>query len=239
MTLHGILAVTAPYLSIEALASRAYFPTGTSRNERLHPETDFDNAFGGATQPSGMLSFNSKVSGTGTPRSRFQMWHRRKCVEGHSAHLSSGVALLESMYATAMVSFMDYSNGWFVDMWMESCSGARLGMGLNLNLSSSRSRVGSSDPTVNNNDTLERNIGNLLGPPKTAIEQAERDRLWWMAFLMEKLVCCGMTWPHLVVDDEITVELPVNQAIYEEGRDNLIGVQTLSSPDFYGNRTFR
>jgi len=41
------------------------------------------------------------------------------------------------MYAMSLVSYMDYMNGWFVDIWMESMSGVRLGTGLNLNNSSS------------------------------------------------------------------------------------------------------
>jgi hypothetical protein len=83
-----------------------------------------------------MLSLNARLGGSGTPLSRFQMWHRRKCVEGLSSQISFGQGLLEAMYATALVSYTDYSNGWFVDMWMESMSGVRLGTGLGMNNSS-------------------------------------------------------------------------------------------------------
>lgn len=128
--------MTAPFLASEALASRAYFPTGSSLSDQLHPERDF-STLGESHQPSGMLSLNARLGGKGTPLSRFQLWHRRKCVEGLSSQVSFGQGLLQAMYAMSLVSYMDYMNGWFVDIWMESMSGVRLGTGLNLNNSSS------------------------------------------------------------------------------------------------------
>jgi hypothetical protein len=53
-----------------------------------------------------------------------------------------------------------------------------------------------------------------------------------MAYLQEKLVCSGMAWPLGIPDDEITVELPVTQPLFEEGID-VIGTQSLQSPDLY------
>jgi hypothetical protein len=57
-----------------------------------------------------------------------------------------------------------------------------------------------------------------------------------MIYLMEKFSTCGMQWPGCLPDSEITVELPVSQAIFEQGTDNLVGVQTLDAPEFYSQR---
>jgi hypothetical protein len=57
-----------------------------------------------------------------------------------------------------------------------------------------------------------------------------------MAYSMEKLVCSGMSWPTGIADDEITVGLPVTQAMYEGGGDNVLGIQTLQAPDLYSYR---
>jgi hypothetical protein len=115
-----------------------------------------------------MLSMNARLEGTGTPLSRFQLWHRRKCVEGLSSQMSFGQGLLDAMYAQSLIACLDYQNGWFVDIWMEAMSAVRLGTGLSLNNSSAL-----------DSDSLKRNIAMLLPPPKTQLEQAERDRLWW------------------------------------------------------------
>lgn len=45
---------------------------------------------------------------------------------------------------------------------------------------------------------------------------------------------CGTAWPTAVADNEISVEMPVIQHIYDtSSHDGLVGVQSFKSPDFY------
>lgn len=54
-----------------------------------------------------------------------------------------------------------------------------------------------------------------------------------MVFLTERAAASGSLWPNALADDEITVELPVRQDLFDAGIGDLVGVQTLQSPQFY------
>lgn len=89
MVLHGILAITAPFLSSETVASREYFPVGTRANETVHPEHDLQ-----AESSMRPIPFISVIGGQQVDQSsamtRFQMWHRRRCLQGVGDAVNNG-----------------------------------------------------------------------------------------------------------------------------------------------------
>ncbi len=94
--LHGILAVTAPYIPPESLASRAYFPVGSAADAFVHPEYDFTPR--SALLPaSSLVTFTPASIGDGSPLHRFQMWHRRKSYENLSQLVTNGVHLIQAV----------------------------------------------------------------------------------------------------------------------------------------------
>lgn len=83
-------------------------------------------------------------------------------------------------------------------------------------------------------EALQRFRHVLIPPATDPKEQALRDRTWWMAYITERSVNMSTTWAEALHDSEITVELPVAQAIYNSGTgEELQGVQTLHSPDLF------
>jgi hypothetical protein len=82
-------------------------------------------------------------------------------------------------------------------------------------------------------DALQRFRHVLIPPASNPQEQALRDRTWWMAYITERSVNMSTAWAEALHDGEITVELPVTQAIYESGIGSLQGTQTLHSPDLF------
>lgn len=94
--LHGLLALTAPYIAPELLASRAYFPSGSGANAVVHPEYDFSprSTLSGSAS---VVTFTPASIGDGSPLHRFQMWHRRKCYECLSQLVTNGTHLLEAV----------------------------------------------------------------------------------------------------------------------------------------------
>lgn len=82
---------------------------------------------------------------------------------------------------------------------------------------------------------MHRNRSTLLAPPNTDLEQASRERTWWMAYLTERTIIMSTSWPESLHDCEITVELPVAQATFDSGVGDLRGVQTIHSPDFFSS----
>ncbi|WVW82420.1 hypothetical protein I302_104430 [Kwoniella bestiolae CBS 10118] len=221
--LHAILAVTSNFISETSLATRAYFPVGASTNEYTHPTKDFD---GSASEPH--FNFTSSSAARRpeslTPLSRFQLWHRRKAFQTFSACIDRGDRFLTCMQAYIIATTVDQYNAWWTDLWMETGSCIRMATPMRINES----------PNVPENN-LSRGANSLLPPATSDTEQAERDRTWWMAYLLERSVAASTTWPSSLSEDEVTVELPVLQSTYDIGFGEMTGVQTLLSPDIYTN----
>ncbi|KAK6905818.1 hypothetical protein I203_106652 [Kwoniella mangroviensis CBS 8507] len=221
--LHAILAVTSNFISETSLAARAYFPVGASSDEFTHPTKDFD---GSATEPH--FNFTSSSAArkleTTTPLSRFQLWHRRKAFQTFSARIDRGDKFLHCMQAYIIATTVDQYNAWWTDLWMESGACIRMATPMRLNES----------PNVPQN-ALSRGVNSLLPSAASDMDQAERDRTWWMAYILDRCGTASTTWPSSLSEDEITVELPVLQATYDIGHGELTGVQSLQSPDVYTN----
>ncbi|WWC66510.1 uncharacterized protein I206_100412 [Kwoniella pini CBS 10737] len=219
--LHAILAIASNYISETTLATKAYFPTGASSTDYIHPTADFDNS-------SSTVHFNftsqssSQRSESATALSLFQMWHRRKAFETFARCIDKGDQLLRCLQAYIIVTTLDQYNAWWTDLWMETGACLRMATPMRINES----------PNVPES-SLRRGTHSLLGPPASDMEQAERDRTWWMAYLLERSATSATTWAPAMSEDEITVELPVLQSTYDSGIGQLQGVQTLASPDLY------
>ncbi|KAK4685111.1 hypothetical protein P7C73_g5047, partial [Tremellales sp. Uapishka_1] len=82
---------------------------------------------------------------------------------------------------------------------------------------------------------LEKLSHMLLMPSMTAIEQAERERTFWMVYMLDRFVAMSTTWPTALAEEDVSVELPVPQDVYLAGTGNLVGHQTMTSPDFYSS----
>lgn len=73
----------------------------------------------------------------------------------------------------------------------------------------------------------------LIPPAQNSFEQACRDRTWWIIYSTERSVNMSTSWAESLVDSEITVELPVTQAIFDSASGELTGTQTFQSPDLF------
>ena len=84
-------------------------------------------------------------------------------------------------------------------------------------------------------DSLLHERAKLLSRTNDPLRQAIRDRSFWMMFIVERTISMATSWPSSLADDEITVELPVTQAVFDLGFGDLTGTQTLHSPDFFSS----
>nr|XP_031860910.1 uncharacterized protein CI109_003637 [Kwoniella shandongensis]KAA5527982.1 hypothetical protein CI109_003637 [Kwoniella shandongensis] len=219
--LHAILAMAAFVISETSLATRAYFPVGSSFNDITHPERDFetvDHSFGrgGTSFP----RINSRLAPT-TPLARFQTWHRRKAFSTFQEHMDiGGEKLLQCIQGYVIATAVDQYNAWWTDLWLETGACMRLATPLRLNES----------PNVPES-SLTRFTSMIMGDAETAMGQAERDRIWWVIFIIERAATGATTWAPSLADEEITVELPVKQSIFDKGyiatHEELTGTQTL------------
>ncbi|OCF45351.1 hypothetical protein I317_00874 [Kwoniella heveanensis CBS 569] len=217
--LHAILAVSSNFVSETSLATRAYFPVGASSSDILHPVNDFESTptpgrFTAGTVPMG------HHQGPSTPLGRFQLWHRRKAFETFATCLDRGDKFLQCLQSYVIATTVDQYNAWWTDLWLESGACVRMATPMRIN-----------ETTNVPEGSLRRYSNFLLEPAKTAMEQAERDRTWWMVYFLERAATVSTTWPTALADDEISTELPVLQEIFDRGYGDLSGVQNLQSPD--------
>ena len=82
---------------------------------------------------------------------------------------------------------------------------------------------------------LERQMRLLLPMADDPLDQAERDRTFWMCYILERTTNMSTVWATCMDNSDITVELPVLQTTYDRGYGELKGKQTLHSPDFFSN----
>jgi hypothetical protein len=121
----------------------------------------------------------------------------------------------------------DQLNANFADMWLHSGSCIRMIIPLRLH------------------EAVEMDTSNLTGfgekmrlKAKTKLEQAEMDRTWWMAYLLDRSISVWTNRPATLPEDEITCALPVLQSTYDNyghGVDEveLQGVQSILDNNLY------
>jgi hypothetical protein len=129
-----------------------------------------------------------------------------------------------SQTAQIITSMIDSYNAWWTDLWMEAGACIRMSIPLRLN-----------ETTRIPADNLERFRHVLIPEAKDPLEQAIRDRTWWMAYIVERSCNMSTSWAESLHDSEITVELPVAQSIFDSGVGDLQGAQSFQSPDLYRN----
>ncbi|OWZ28817.1 hypothetical protein C361_06561 [Cryptococcus neoformans Tu259-1] len=224
--IHAILAITANFISETSLSSPAYFPVGTPSNATIHPEHDFEIPVNPLTR-GGSCSMHFQSSNFRTamsPMARFQLWHRRKAFETFYHYVDKGDKFLQSLQAQIIATTVDQYNAWWTDLWIEAGSCMRIATPMRINESPH------CDET-----SLRRHATHLLPPAQTAYEQAERDRTWWMTFILERSVTASTTWPSSMVNEDITVELPCLQSTFDSASGVLGGSQNFQSPDLLTN----
>jgi hypothetical protein len=239
--LHGIMGVTAPFLPPMTLATRAYFPVGASFRDIVHPTEDFESHAGGTYRnfSSAFHATAASIAQPTTPMSRFQMWHRRKALQSLAIEFDNGQRLLQAVQgqscrllvsmpadaaAQVLACVIDAYNAWWTDLWMEAGACVRMAVPLLLNEA----------PKVAE-DTLPQFRHVLIPPAKDEFEQACRDRTWWMVYSIERSVNMSTAWAESLHDAEITVQLPVTQALFDRAGENVVGTQTFQSSDLFGN----
>ena len=163
------------------------------------------------------------------PLTRFQSWHRRQALEGVTIYVDRGQQFLQLIQTVILIAATDQLNAWWNDLWQLSAYCIRLAIPLRIYESSKGA------PLSDLSGFGEPGCPGVEDP----MEQAEMDRTWWMAYLMERTASVWTTWPLVMADDEITCELPVLQSTYDAGYGDLIGVQTLHSADLYSTHTPR
>ena len=200
--MHAILAISANHISESSLASRAYFPTGTPSHHMIHPERDlhelpsqasfgfgmFQSVSNGGGQAMASRSLASNFGPRGASTSalaRFQLWHRRKAYETAPVYLDKGEQLVAVVQAHVIATVIDQYNAWWVDLWMESGTCMRMCIPLALHES----------VEIHPQSLDLRNRKRFLAPAKDILEQAERDRTWWMVYLLDSSVAMTTVWP--------------------------------------------
>ncbi|WVQ97267.1 hypothetical protein IAU59_004378 [Kwoniella sp. CBS 9459] len=217
--LHAILAISSNFVSESSLATRAYFPVGASSSDIQHPMRDFEDSVSQGRFAAGTVPMGHH-DGPSTPLGRFQLWHRRKAFETFATCLDRGDKFLECLQSYIIATTVDQYNAWWTDLWLEAGTCMRMATPMRIN-----------ESTNVPEDSLRRHGNFLLGPTKTALEQAERDRTWWMVYFLERSATASTTWPTSLADDEITTELPVLQETFDRGYGDLGGIQNFQSPD--------
>ena len=228
--LHAICCITSDYLPVDHLSLRSYWPTGTPLGAKQHPEYDYEiqttsaSAFTGNSASVGTalhLSGKTAIPST-NPLNRFRIWHRRQAIEMAVTYSDRGEKYIQLIQTLVLVTGSDQLNSNWVDLWQLSASCLRLAVPLRMYSSGS---MAENAPMPNSNMTC---------PPRVdPMTQAEKDRTWWMAWIVERTSTMWTTWPLSLADDEITTELPVLQSTYDAGYGDLVGVQSIQDPNLY------
>jgi len=173
----------------------------------------------GALHASGKTAvFDSSALG------RFRLWHRRQALEAVTMYVDRGQDFLQLLQATILITASDQLNAWWADVWQMAGSCIRLAVPMRIYQSSA---IPPSSFTASGDGACP--------DAKDPLEQAEMDRTWWMAYLMERTASMWTTWPLAMAEDEISCELPVLQSTYDKGYGDLLGVQSIHAKDLYIN----
>ena len=211
-----------------------YRPTGTPLGAVMHPELDHELQGGKQQEHRSSETYrpllfpNDSAAHGGSGLSRFRLWHRRQALEGIALYADKGLRYLELLQATILVTASDQLNARWVDLWQLAASCLRLAVPMRLYQSHALSTNGPAE------------IGQIqCGDTTDTLEQAEKDRTWWMAFLMERTATMWSTWPLSLADEEIMTELPTTQSAYDAGHGELMGTQSIQDPDLYSKHPER
>ncbi|KAG8811590.1 hypothetical protein FRC19_003714 [Serendipita sp. 401] len=141
--------------------------------------------------------------------------------------MSNGQNIFDVWQACIILSWWFYSEGRWVEVWIQAGFQTRAVIPLGLNYLGLIKR-GPDGQAVKNP---------YLAPPKSHLETETRKRAWWMSILFDRIVSVG-GWLHSVDERDIGTELPLSYAHYEAMIDMPPNPQTLHSDSVYTRHPF-
>ncbi|ORX36091.1 hypothetical protein BD324DRAFT_651995 [Kockovaella imperatae] len=219
--IHAMLAMASAYIPESSLAKRAYYPTGTPWFTNKHPEVDLeeDPELVRTFQQQIQFSSSNAYSNQDTAQGRFKSWHRRKTFVFLQKQLTTGKRLVQAVQAQVIVATMSQYTGLWVDAWFEIGIAMRMIPPMRL----------SRRPDVK--DAYHRWGHSIMPLATDEMDQAERDRTFWVTYCLDCSTAHMTGSAESIAPAEITVDLPVTQALYDRASGGLIGIQSLHSPE--------
>ncbi|ORX38551.1 hypothetical protein BD324DRAFT_680274 [Kockovaella imperatae] len=211
--LHAMIVAAAPFIPGSTLRTAAFTPLRLRGGESSRGSN-------------GMLPFLSSPNDLEgkevTPV--FQAWYRKRALERVAEQLEIGDRLVQCLQTLVIITHVDTLLPRAFAMWQELGACMRLAVALQMNETRNV-------PT----DCFNRYSGRVLPPNPSPLERAEMDRTFWCAYIETENMNITGNWPSSLHADEITLELPVKQEIFDRGFEAslLVGTQTFRSPDFY------
>lgn len=220
--LHAILCSASSYIPAEVLSSSAYQPQNSALMWAEHEGKSFHVGLG-------LRRTQAEASTNSSARSSFQQWHISQALKSMTACVDRGVHFLQVLQALVLIASVEQLNAAYTDMWLHSGSCIRMAVPL---------RIYESDLTVA--DSLTGFGEQLRARAKDPGEQAEMDRTWWMAYLLDRTISVWTNRPSALPEEEITCALPVLQCTFEGadwfgGTVSLRGVQSILDTDLYSS----
>jgi hypothetical protein len=106
--------------------------------------------------------------------------------------------------AHVILSHFDFLHARWIQIWHSSAGALRNCIPLGISESADSVVVAGCKP-------------GLLFPAEDAIERESRRRVFWAAFMCDRLASISSGWPHSLEEADVTVELPTSTAEYSRG----------------------
>lgn len=161
-----------------------------------------------------MTSLSMSPQGAAPLRDKFAEFHANKTRAYVNQTMSNGQNIFDVFQACMILSWWFYSEGRWVEVWVQAGFQTRAVIPLGLNYLGLVKRGADGAPVKNP----------YLAPPKSLHETETRRRAWWMSIMFDRIVSVG-GWLHSVDERDIGTELPLTSANYEAGVCSLICVQ--------------
>jgi hypothetical protein len=137
-------------------------------------------------------------------RDRFAEFHANKTRMYVNQTMSNGQNIFDVFQACIILSWWFYSEGRWVEVWVQAGFQTRAVIPLGLNYLGLVKR-GPDGAVVRNP---------YLAPPRSEFETETRRRAWWMSIMFDRIVSVG-GWLHSVDERDLGTELPLTLANYE------------------------
>jgi len=164
-----------------------------------------------------MNALSMSPQGAGAPlRDKFAEFHANKTRAYVNQTMSNGQNIFDVFQACIILSWWFYSEGRWVEVWVQAGFQTRAVIPLGLNYLGLIKRGADGAPVKNP----------YLAPPKNFHETETRRRAWWMSIMFDRIVSVG-GWLHSVDERDIGTELPLTAANYDAGVRVVIFVRDL------------
>lgn len=151
-------------------------------------------------------NFNMSPPSAPAMRDKFAEFHATKTRGYVNATMSNGQNIFDVFQACIILSWWFYSEGRWVEVWVQAGFQTRAVVPLALNYLGLVKRGADGQPVRNP----------YLAPPKGSLETEERRRAWWMSIMFDRIVSVG-GWLHSVDERDIGTELPMTYANFDAG----------------------